>query len=105
MGVVASVAKGLSGKPLLRCALMTLCFAFLKLRCDLSLSHVADVRNEEADYFGRLNDPWRSASKELDTKFSAENRIVLSGRYFLGPRREFLEHGPKCLSSRADPEA
>ena len=44
MGVVASVSKGLASKPPMCCALVTLCFACLRMQCDLSLSHIAGAR-------------------------------------------------------------
>ena len=57
MPVVGSLAKGLSTKPPLCHALMTLAYAGLHLSCDVEVGHLAGERNETADIISRKNQP------------------------------------------------
>ena len=60
LGVAASISKGLASKPPLCSALVTLSLVCLRVKCDLSISHVAGARNGEADFLNCLNCPWRT---------------------------------------------
>ena len=57
MPVVGSLAEGLSTKPPLCYALMTLAYAGLHLNCDVEVGHLAGERNETADIISRKNQP------------------------------------------------
>ena len=59
MPVVGSLAKGLSTKPPLCCALMTLAYAGLHLNCDVEVGHLAGERNETADIISRKKSAWQ----------------------------------------------
>ena len=57
MSVVGAVAKGLSTRPPLSAALVSLSLACVKADCDLAVSHLAGCRNTEADALSRVNCP------------------------------------------------
>ena len=98
LGVVASVSKGLASKPPLCSALVTLSLVCLRVKCDLSISHVASTRNGEADFLSRLNCPSRTADPVLEAAFPAEHRVEVTLEDIFRPWQEYMSGGPKCLT-------
>ena len=74
-----SVFKGLC------CALVTLSFVCLRLKCGLSLSQVVGARTVDADHLIRLNYLGKTLDPTLEAAFPAERRVEMSIKDVLGP--------------------
>ena len=92
MPVVGSIAKGLSTKPPLCYALMTLACAGLRLNCDVEVGHLAGERNETADVISRKNQPGKEW--KMPTEMAQATHVPIAWDEILQLWDGFLS-GPK----------